>query len=161
MQKNIFSIFFGEVQSYYLSRVVLKIIKEKLLNKMIKKADRARQNAYAPYSDFQVGASVLGADGIIYSGCNVENISLGLTICAERNAVFSAVAAGCQDISVLVVISDSSPPATPCGACRQVLVEFANNLEIIITNLKNETKRYDILELFPEPFARENDYYEL
>ena len=88
-------------------------------------ARKARENAYAPYSRFRVGSAVLGADGNIYSGCNVENASFGLTCCAERNAIFAMVAAGEKEIRELLVIGESDEFLPPCGACRQVIAEFA------------------------------------
>jgi len=87
-------------------------------------AARARVQAYAPYSQFRVGAALLCADGTIVVGCNVENASLGLTVCAERNAVSAGVAAGHRTFAALAIVADGQPPTTPCGACRQVLIEF-------------------------------------
>ncbi|HEX7611360.1 MAG TPA: cytidine deaminase [Candidatus Limnocylindrales bacterium] len=89
-------------------------------------ARKARRKAYAPFSNFPVGAAVLGADGRIYSGCNVENASLGLTCCAERNAIFAMVAAGVREIREVLVIGDTKGILPPCGACRQVIAEFAS-----------------------------------
>lgn len=89
-------------------------------------ARKARKNAYAPFSNFPVGAAVLGADGRIYSGCNVENSSFGLTCCAERNAIFAMVAAGVREIREILIIGDTAEHLPPCGACRQVIAEFAS-----------------------------------
>ncbi len=94
-------------------------------SKMLAAARKARAKAYAPHSDFRVGAAVLGSDGRIYSGCNVENCSLGLTFCAERNAIFAMVAAGERTIREVLVIGDTDEYLPPCGACRQVIAEFA------------------------------------
>jgi cytidine deaminase len=94
-------------------------------------ARTARQMAYAPYSEFPVGAAVLGRDGRIYSGCNVENASFGLTICAERNAIFAMVAAGERVIKEILVIGDTAEVLPPCGACRQVIAEFAKPAVVV------------------------------
>lgn len=85
---------------------------------------RARENAHAPYSNFKVGAALVAADGRVFTGCNVENLSFGLTICAERVAIGAAVAAGVRAFAVMVVVADTSEPVSPCGACRQVMAEF-------------------------------------
>ena len=94
-------------------------------------ARRAREKAYAPYSNFRVGAAVLGSDGRIYSGCNVENDSLGLTCCAERNAIFAMVAAGETEIREILVIGETEEFLPPCGACRQVIAEFASPSAVV------------------------------
>ena len=92
---------------------------------LLEAARQARERAYAPYSNFRVGAAVLGSDGRIFSGCNVENASFGLTCCAERNAIFAMVAAGEREIREVLVIGDTEEFLSPCGACRQVIAEFA------------------------------------
>lgn len=94
------------------------------LDRLLDSAWAARESAYAPYSNFSVGAAVLAADGRIFTGCNVENLSFGLTNCAERVAIGSAIAAGVRDFVVVVVVADTAVPISPCGACRQVMAEF-------------------------------------
>src|ERR1700760_1380000 len=95
---------------------------------LVTAARAARERAYAPYSRFQVGAALRTRSGRVFCGCNVENLSFGLTVCAERAAVFAAVAAGEADFEAIAVVADSVQPVTPCGACRQVLVEFSSDL---------------------------------
>ena len=118
-----------------------------------KAARKVRERAYAPYSNFQVGAVLESTSGKIFTGCNVENISYGLTICAERNAVFAAVAAGVRSFRRIVVVADSKEPVTPCGACRQVLSEFSENMEIVSVNLQSKKYRAKISELLPRSKA--------
>jgi len=101
-------------------------------------AQKAKEKAYAPYSGFRVGAALLTKEGEVFTGCNVENISYGLTNCAERTAVFSAVAAGYRDFLALAVIADGETYTYPCGACRQVLVEFNPDMKIIMGNINGE-----------------------
>ena len=107
----------------------------------------ARANAYAPYSNFQVGAALLAGDGRVFPGCNVENISYGLTNCAERVAIGAAVAAGVRSFEKVVVVADTAQPISPCGACRQVLAEFGVKTVI----LANRTERlvFSLEELLP------------
>ncbi len=109
--------------------------------------------AYAPYSKFQVGAVLVGKDGRTFTGCNVENISFGLTICAERNAVFAAVAAGCREFTRIVIVADTEVPASPCGACRQVLAEFHPDLEVVLANFRGQTEMFRLSQLLPRPTA--------
>ena len=109
--------------------------------------------AYAPYSKFHVGAILVGADGRTFAGCNVENISFGLTICAERNAVFAAVAAGCREFTKMVIVADTKEPASPCGACRQVLAEFHPNLDLILANFHGKSLAFQLADLLPRPTA--------
>jgi len=119
---------------------------------LIEKAKRARLKAYAPYSNFKVGAALLTRSGKVYTGANVENSTYGLTVCAERLAVFKAVNKGDKELVKIVVVTDRNPPVTPCGACRQVLSEFAKNLKIVCANLKGKIERYSLKELLPEAF---------
>ena len=102
---------------------------------LMKMAIEARQNAYAPYSHFAVGAALLAESGRVYTGCNIENASYGLTCCAERNAIFAAVGAGERRFKMLAVAADSSEPVAPCGACRQVIAEFG--IPLVVRRQKN------------------------
>jgi cytidine deaminase len=121
---------------------------------LIEAATAARQNAHAPYSRFQVGAAVLMDDGAIYAGCNVENRSFGATICAERTAVTSAIAAGAKRLRAVVVITDTDPPAAPCGLCRETLAEFGDgDLPVLLLNPAGGERRFRLAELFPHPFV--------
>lgn len=110
---------------------------------------KARSAAYAPYSRFAVGAALEGRSGRVFVGCNVENLSFGLTVCAERNALFAAVAAGERTFSRILIVADSREPVSPCGACRQVLAEFADDLEIVCRNLDGGEYRTTIEALLP------------
>ena len=101
---------------------------------LIKEAGKARENAYAPYSGFKVGAAILGQDGVIFTGCNVENASYGLSVCAERAAVCKAVCAGTASFEAIAVVTPTDDPASPCGACRQVLAEFSPEMKVVLAN---------------------------
>ncbi|AFG35230.1 cytidine deaminase [Fervidobacterium pennivorans subsp. shakshaketiis] len=122
---------------------------------LIQKAKEAMKNAYAPYSQFHVGAALLTKSGKVYIGANVENASYGLTNCAERTAIFSAVANGEREFDTLVVIADTEKPVAPCGACRQVMAEFGN-FKVILTNLKGEVLETTVSELLPYAFDKGN-----
>lgn len=122
---------------------------------LMKIACKARQNAYAPYSHFAVGAALLAESGKVYTGCNIENASYGLTCCAERNAIFAAVGAGERRFKMLVVAADSPEPVAPCGACRQVIAEFGIPL-VVMGNLKEATKTMTAEELLPYGFGQES-----
>jgi len=119
------------------------------MNHLIDLARQVRVNAYAPYSKFLVGAALLGKSGKIYTGCNVENLSYGLTICAERGAIMTAVAAGETAFEAIAVVTDSITPASPCGACRQVLAEFSPNMKVTLSNLEGDIAEFTLEELFP------------
>lgn len=112
----------------------------------------ARKMAYAPYSHFQVGAAVLGCDWQIYRGCNIENASYGLTICAERNAIFAMVAAGCRQLTALAIALPGG--GAPCGACRQVLAEFGQGFPVFLidSNSSSLVKQWEFEKLFPDAF---------
>ena len=116
---------------------------------LITAAREVRAKAYAPYSRFQVGAALRTKSGRVFCGCNVENLSFGLTICAERAAVFAAVAAGETEFEAIAVVADSVQPVTPCGACRQVLAEFSSDLKICSANLHDQRYETTIRELLP------------
>jgi cytidine deaminase len=116
---------------------------------LVAQARAVREKAYAPYSHFAVGAALRTRSGRVYCGCNVENLSFGLTICAERAAVFAAVAAGEKEFEAIAVVADSVQPVTPCGACRQVLAEFSGDLQICSENLQGERYETTIGELLP------------
>jgi cytidine deaminase len=116
---------------------------------LIESATKAREQAYAPYSKFAVGAALLTKSGRVFMGCNVENLSFGLTICAERAAVFAAVAAGEKEFAAIAVVADSLTPVTPCGACRQVLAEFADDLPVCSANLQQGRYVSTLRELLP------------
>jgi cytidine deaminase len=120
---------------------------------LVTQAREVAGRAYAPYSRFQVGAVLVGKDGRIFAGCNVENISFGLTICAERNAVFAAVAAGCREFAKIVIVADTAVPASPCGACRQGLAEFNPDLELVLSNFRGSRETFRLSELLPRPCA--------
>jgi cytidine deaminase len=121
---------------------------------LLEAAVRARANAYAPYSGYEVGAAVVAADGRIFAGCNVENASYGLALCAERSAVAQLVAAGGRDIAGLVVVTSGPEPGNPCGLCRQSLAEFATDFPIGLALPDDQAPRVikSLAALFPEPF---------
>src|SRR5471032_1837333 len=115
-------------------------------------AEAARERAYAPFSGFRVGAALESADGTIFAGCNVENASYGLTICAERSAVVSAISAGHRRFRRMVLVSDASVPIAPCGACRQVLAEFAPDLAVE-SCAGDAVRTWTVRELLPAGFT--------
>ena len=119
--------------------------------RLLRAARAAAKNAYAPFSKLKVGAAVLTAKGRIFSGCNIENSSYGLTICAERVATFKVVSAGECEIQAVLVYADTAKPTAPCGACLQVINEFSENPEIVLANGRS-TKKYRLRELLPLGF---------
>lgn len=125
------------------------------MNELIQAAKAARDHAYVPYSHFAVGAAVQTAAGEIYAGCNIENASYGLTMCAERNAMFNAVAAGHQQLVAIAVIGQTDGPISPCGACRQVMAEFLpQQAPVYLTNLAGHLTTTTVGELLPGAFLK-------
>ena len=123
-------------------------------------AIEARKNSYSPYSNFPIGAALLCKNGEIYTGTNVENASYGLTNCAERTAIFKAVSEGVREFDTMVVVADTERPIPPCGACQQVILEFGEDIQVILANLKGDYQQYQIKDLLPGAFNRkdmEND----
>jgi cytidine deaminase len=119
---------------------------------LIDAARRARQNAHAAFSGFKVGAALETTDGHIVTGCNVENATYGLTICAERVAMFKALSEGHRAFKRIGIVADTEAPTPPCGACRQILWEFGGDLEIVLANLSEEKGSYRLAALLPLPF---------
>ena len=119
---------------------------------LARQAWAAREQAYAPYSKFAVGAALLSESGEVHTGCNVENISFGLTICAERAAVTAAVQAGCRIFSGIAIVADTESPVVPCGACRQFLAEFHLTLPICTFGRGGVSHTWLLSELLPSPF---------
>ena len=120
--------------------------------KLVQAARQARERAHAPYSKFRVGAALETRDGLIVSGCNVENATYGLTICAERVAVVKAISEGHHQFTRIAIVADTTDPTPPCGACRQILWEFGGDIEVILANLSETTARHRLAELLPSPF---------
>ena len=118
------------------------------------KAVQVRENAYVPYSEFAVGAALLTVSNKIYTGCNIENAAYGLTICAERTAIFKAVSEGNRDFRALLIVSEGEKLSPPCGSCRQVIYEFEEDIEIILSNLDKELFHTSIKELLPNAFNK-------
>lgn len=112
----------------------------------------ARENAHAPFSKFKVGAALLDVSGRIHTGCNVENATYGLTVCAERVAVFKAISEGARKFTGIAVAADTDALTPPCGACRQILWEFCGDIEIVMVNPRGKTETVRLSELFPRPF---------
>jgi len=119
---------------------------------LVEAARAAREHAVAPFSHFKVGAALETADGVVVSGCNVENASYGLTICAERVALVKALSDGHRRFTRVAVVADTDAPTPPCGACRQMLWEYGGDLEVILANLSAVTAHHRLAGLFPHPF---------
>ncbi len=119
---------------------------------LVEAARAARLHAHAPFSRFQVGAALLTKEGRVFTGCNVENASYGLTVCAERVAVWKAVSEGYRAFTRIAVVADTGEPTPPCGACRQILWELGGDLEVILANLEAPKSVYRMRDLLPLPF---------
>ena len=119
---------------------------------LVAAAHEASTRAYCPHSHFPVGAALAASDGRVFAGCNVENASFGLTICAERNAIFSAVAAGVREVQSLVIYTPTPLPVTPCGACRQVLFEFGKDAHVVCVCAGTQRLSFKVSELLPHGF---------
>ena len=119
---------------------------------LIEEATKARENAAAPFSKFKVGAALRTTSGKVFHGCNVENCTYGLTVCAERVALLSAIAAGERSFDAIAVVTQSDEPSTPCGPCRQLMWEYCGDLDVTLANLKGQRVDYKLSELFPHPF---------
>jgi len=132
----------------------MKKLADDVIDRLVAAALSVRERAHAPYSEFTVGAAVLDSDGQIHRGCNVENASYGLSVCAERHAVGASVAAGSNRLTAIAVVADTTPPTSPCGACRQVLAEFGD-MPVILANLGGERTVTSVAKLLPEAFGPE------
>ena len=122
------------------------------LETLIDEARRARLHAHAPFSGFLVGAALQTKGGRVLTGCNIENATYGLTICAERVAMFKAISEGEREFTRVAVVADTDAPTPPCGACRQILWEFGGDLEVVLANLHDVTGTYRMRDLLPLPF---------
>jgi cytidine deaminase len=122
---------------------------------LAKAAKDAREKAFAPYSNFKVGAAIETADGEIFTGCNVENASYGLTVCAERVAIWKAMSEGKRDFVSLAVVAETEELTPPCGACRQIIWEFCGDIPVTLTNLSGKSETMQMSELLPRAFGRE------
>lgn len=123
---------------------------------LVKHAKTARRYSHSPYSHFRVGAALLTASGKIFTGCNIEISSFGLTICAERTAVFKAVSEGESKFKAIAVATDEAGFTSPCGACRQVIMDLAGDIDFVMSNGKGEMKIMKMSALFPHPFGTRN-----
>jgi cytidine deaminase len=123
---------------------------------LIKAATQARENAHARFSNFKVGAALRTNEGKVFGGCNVENATYGLTVCAERVAIFKAISEGERHFDAIAVVTDTDTLTPPCGACRQLIWEFCGNVPVVMANLKGQREIFKMSELFPKPFDVSN-----
>jgi cytidine deaminase len=128
-------------------------LRHRSIEELVELARQARQSARAPYSNFKVGAAVESLDGSVFTGCNIENSSYGLTLCAERVAIVKAVSEGAKDFARIAVIADTHSPIPPCGACRQVILELCGGeICVVMANLRGQIETRTLGELLPSPF---------
>jgi cytidine deaminase len=123
---------------------------------LIKVAQEARENAHARFSNFKVGAAVRTTQGKTFGGCNVENATYGLTVCAERVAIFKAISEGERHFDAIAVVTDTDSLTPPCGACRQLIWEFCGDVPVVMANLKGKSEIFKMRDLFPKPFDASN-----
>ena len=123
---------------------------------LIAEALRARENAHAPYSNFRVGAALRSTSGRIFGGCNVENATYGLTVCAERVAIFKGISEGERGFDAIAVVTDTDALTPPCGACRQLIWEFCGDVPVVLANLRGNQELLRMRDLFPKPFDASN-----
>ena len=123
---------------------------------LISAAKTARENAHAPFSNFKVGAALRTTTGKVFGGCNVENATYGLTVCAERVAIFKAMSEGERKFDAIAVVTDTDTLTPPCGACRQLIWEFCGDVPVIMSNLKGNVETFRMSQLFPKPFDSSN-----
>ncbi len=123
---------------------------------LIAAAKRARENAHAKFSNFKVGAALRTTSGKIYGGCNVENATYGLTVCAERVAIFKAISEGERNFDAIAVVTDADTLTPPCGACRQLIWEFCGDVPVVMSNLSGKVETVGMSSLFPKPFDSSN-----
>lgn len=121
--------------------------------RLIRYARRAKRHSHAPFSRFHVGAALLARNGKIYTGCNVENSSYGLTMCAERTAFFKAISEGVRKFKAIAVVSDDDGYTSPCGACRQVILDLAGNIDVVLANRRGNVRVFTLNDLLPHPFT--------
>jgi len=119
---------------------------------LIEKAKQVRENASAAFSNFKVGSALLDENGVVHTGCNVENATYGLTVCAERVAIFKAISEGARKFVKIAVVADTDQLTPPCGACRQIIWEFCGDTEVILSNLDGKTETFRMRDLFPRAF---------
>lgn len=123
---------------------------------LVSAAKAARENAHAPFSKFKVGAALRTASGKVFGGCNVENATYGLTVCAERVAIFKAISEGERKFDAIAVVTDTDNLTPPCGACRQLIWEFCGDVPVVMSNLQGKVEEVRMSQLFPKPFDSSN-----